>query len=224
MNARFAEAEITPPVGILKIGWKKTIVSDYMLDPLFARAAVFESDGQRIAFLQLDTLSVCWNTAAEIQRTIEAKYGFPGANLMVAAMHNHAGPAVAWLGDVLRDDAYAATMVKKVVALFGETLGNRVECNLGFANGFEFQVAFNRRVVMRDGRARAGVNQFRGPDALRFEGPIYPEVAVLAARGPHGRLLGCLVNFTCHPTHHGGESGLSAGYPGALAAILKSRG
>ena len=32
------------------------------------------------------------------------------------------------------------------------------------------------------------------------------------------------MNFACHPTHHGGDPIFSAGFPGALARELKSRG
>jgi len=47
---------------------------------------------------------------------------------------------------------------------------------------------------------------------------------VLAARDTDGKLLGAIVNFACHPTHHGGGTGFSAGFPGALAAEMKQRG
>ena len=49
-------------------------------------------------------------------------------------------------------------------------------------------------------------------------------VAVLAARGRDGTPLGLIVNFACHACHHGGEKSLSAGYPGALAGEMQSRG
>ncbi len=47
---------------------------------------------------------------------------------------------------------------------------------------------------------------------------------MLAARDSAGTLLGCLVNFACHPTHYGGVAALSAGFPGVLAAEMKLRG
>jgi neutral ceramidase len=43
-------------------------------------------------------------------------------------------------------------------------------------------------------------------------------------RSRNGASLGCLVNFACHPTDHGGGTALSAGYPGVLAKAMKSRG
>jgi hypothetical protein len=56
------------------------------------------------------------------------------------------------------------------------------------------------------------------------EGPIDPEVAVLAVKDLSGSTLGALVNFACHPTDHGGDTAMSAGFPGVLASEMKSRG
>jgi len=222
MKAGFAEVDITPPVGTLKIGWLKKIVSDKVIDPLFARIAVFENGAQRIGFVQLDTLSVRWTTVRAIRTRIEKQCKFPGSAVMVSATHNHAGPAVAGTGEVPRDEAYVESMVGKAVEAFGRALKNAVDAEIGFGSVFEFNVAFNRRVVMRDGTVRTH-GTFADPDALFFEGPVDPEVAVLAARRPNGTPLGCLVNFACHPTHFGGEGTLSAGYPGALAAAMKKK-
>ena len=159
----------------------------------------------------------------DIRRRIEERYGFPGGNVMVAASHNHAGPAVAGVGDVPRDDAYVETLTGKVVDAFGEALDRLEEAQIGLASGFEFDISANRRIVKRDGTVQTH-GSFADPLALCYEGPIDPEVCVLAARNRDGKLLGTMVNFTCHPTHHGGGTALSAGYPGALAREMKARG
>ncbi|KPK79276.1 MAG: hypothetical protein AMJ81_13485, partial [Phycisphaerae bacterium SM23_33] len=111
-----------------------------------------------------------------------------------------------------------------VVSVFGQALAGLQLAEIGFGRAFEFDVPHNRRVVMRDGTVRTHGN-FSDPQALCFEGPIDPEVAVLAARpAGGGPLLGMLVNFACHPTHHGPDGALSAGYPGVLAREMKSPG
>ena len=217
LRAGFAETDITPPVGTHKIGWLRDIVSDRVLDPLCARAAVFEADGARVGFVVLDTLSVRWTTVAEIRRRCALKH------LMVSATHNHAGPAVANAGDVRRDEGYVQTLVDKVVDLVDTALGNMQPAEAGFGWCFEFGVGYNRRVVMRDGTVRTH-GTFADPQALCIEGPVDPEVAVLGVRGRDGRLLGALVNFACHPTHHGGETALSGGFPGVLARQMAARG
>jgi neutral ceramidase len=223
LKVGFAEGNITPPLGTRIIGWLAPVIAKEVRDPLYARAAVFESDGRQIAFVQLDTLSVRWKQVVDIRRRIAETYGFPGDNVMIAATHNHAGPAVSHCGATERDDAYIATMVEKVVAMFGVALTRLQEAQVGFGSCADFALSFNRRVVMRDGTVRTQAT-FDDPDALCMEGTIDPEVAVLAARTPAGELLGVVVNFACHPTHQGSNGVLSAGFPGALAAEMKARG
>ncbi len=223
MQAGFAEIDITPPPGTRKIGWLKEIIGERALDPLQARAAVFDNGADQLGFIQLDLLSIRGTQVNQIRQRLIAEYGFPGERVMVAATHNHAGPAVAKLGDVARDEAYTAELlVNRCVAVFGAALRNRAEAEAGFGCGIETGLAFNRRMIMRDGTVKTQVAI--SPDALCLEGPTDPEVGLLAARGKDGRLLGCLVNFACHPVHHGGEKVFSAGYPGVLAGIMKKRG
>jgi hypothetical protein len=210
-------------LGTHKIGWLKVIVSDRVLDPLYARVAVFRTANEQIAIVQLDTLFIAWPQVRAIRQGVAAAYGFPPANVMVAATHNHAGPAVAHAGDVPQDVAYARELVHRVIAVFGKALDGLREAQIGCGSCFEWEVAHNRRVVMRDGTVRTH-GTFEDPDALYLEGPIDPEVAVIAARDRSGQLLGALVNFACHPTHHGGNGALSAGYPGVLANELRARG
>lgn len=223
LKAGFAEVDISPPLGAHKIGWIVDIVIDEIADPLSARVAVIESSDEKVGFVQLDTACIRWTQTDDIRRRIEDRYGFPGANIMVAATHNHAGPAVAHCGDVQRDDAYVETMVAKIVDCFGQALGGMRKAEIGFASVPEWNISHNRRVVMRDGTVSTH-GSFRYPEALYAEGPIDPEVAVIAARGADGRLLGALVNFACHPTDHGGDTIASGGFPAALAREMRGRG
>jgi len=223
VRAGFAEIDITPPIGTRKIGWIKEIISTEVADPLFARAAVFESGGDRAAFVQLDTCLVSATQTADIRQRVEKAHGFPGQAIMVSATHNHAGPAVEGGVDFPRDDAYVETLTTKVVQAFGEALARMQDAEIGASSVFEWRISHNRRVVMRDGTVKTH-GTFADPNSLYIEGPIDPEVGVLAARGSDGQLLGLLVNFSCHPTHHGGDTVLSGGYPGVLAREMKSRG
>ena len=223
LEAGFAEVDITPPLGTHKIGWLKDIVPDRIQDPLFARVAVFEGKGSRIAIVQLDTLFIAWPEVVAIREGVAAAYGFPGERVMVAATHNHAGPAVTHAGDVDKDDAYAADLVRKVILAFGRALEGRRQAEIGVGSCFEWGVAHNRRVVMRDGTVRTH-GTFEDPDAMCLEGPIDPELAVIAARGSDQKLLGAIVSFGCHPTHHGGDDAFSSGFPGVLAHELEAAG
>lgn len=215
--------DITPPIGTRKIGWLQDITIEKVRDPLFARIAVFESNGECAAFVQLDLLSIRWTQVNDIRRRVEAQFGFPGDRILVCATHNHAGPAVAGVEPLPRDESYIEDMVRKVVAAFGQALAGYVEAEIGFGHALEWELARNRRFIMRDGTVRTHAQA--DPKAILCrEGPIDPEVAVAAVRSQAGRILGCLVCFTCHPTHEGGTTTASAGYPGALAKEMKARG
>lgn len=223
LRSGFAETDITPPIGSRKIGWIKEIIATEVADPLFARAAVFESGPDRVAFVQLDTLLISAAQTADIRRRIESAHGFPGGSIMVAATHNHAGPAVEGGVDFPRDDAYVEALTAKVLGVFGEALARTESAGIGAASVFEWRIAHNRRVVMRDGTVRTH-GRFSDANGLYFEGPVDPEVAALAARSASGEVLGMILNYACHPTHHGGDTVLSAGFPGVLAREMKTRG
>ncbi len=224
LKAGFAEIEITPPVGTEKMGWLVRIVSERVLDPLCARVAVLDNGAERLAFVQLDLLSIRWSDVQAIRARVESRCGFPGRQIMVSATHNHAGPAVANIGDSRRDAAYVEFLVEKCAQAFGAALAGMQPAEVGFNHVFEGEVGFNRRVIMRDGTARCQELFSQNPDCLCLEGPADPEVAVLALRRPGGALLGCLFNFACHPTHHGEGRALSAGFPGRVCRLMKDRG
>ncbi|MHC4718615.1 MAG: hypothetical protein ACYS5V_16725 [Planctomycetota bacterium] len=223
-RAGFAQVDVTPAPGVEKIGWLKVIVSDHVADPLFARAAVFESGDRRAGLIQLDMLFSPAAMVAEIRRRISDECEFPGQNVMVCATHNHAGPAIDDVGMVRCDRAYVAELIDRVVGVFGQALSGLRPAEAGFGRSVAFGVGHNRRVVMRDGTVRTH-GRFSDPDALYVEGPIDPEVAVVAFRSAgDGEPLAALVNFACHPAHHGPDGALSAGFPGVLAAEMSRHG
>lgn len=223
MKVAFGAVDITPRLGSHKPGWLRDIVVDTVFDPIFARVALFDDGSRPVALVQVDTLSIRWSTVDALRRRLRERHGFPGERVLVAATHNHCGGPIANCGEVPRDDAYLDSLVGKLVDLFGELLGRLAEAELGFGRTHEYGISHNRRVVMRNGHVLTHGN-FRHPDALYCEGPIDPEVGVLAARGTDGKTLGAVVNFACHPTHHGGTNAITAGYPGALARALAAEG
>jgi hypothetical protein len=224
-RAGFGEVDVTPPDGTPRQGWNTKLVGEGATDPIFARAAVFDRGGEGgppLAIIQLDVALVGEEDTAAIRKKVEADHKVPGDRVMVTATHNHAGPAM--INEALpRDERYIASLIAGASEAVGKAMASREEAEAAVGKTVEWDVAYNRRVIMRDGTARTH-GSFKDPDALRHEGPIDPEVGVLAVRGADGRIKGVLVNFSCHPTHHGGDSFFSAGYPGVLAKELKGRG
>jgi len=255
-NAGFSEIEITPPIGTHRIGWIRLIAGTSVLDPLFARVAVFDVRGAngvpagvkagngfddhqallgagdrraslaavgRVAIVQLDVLCVPASLTARIRERIGKDHGFTPGNILVSASHNHAGPAVANEGEVKKDVKYIGVLLERISAAFGAALGRLAPAGTGLGRGFEFAIAHNRRVVMRDGTVKTH-GTFDDPEALCIEGPVDPEVGVLAVRSAAGRPLGLLVNYALHVTHYGGDEVFTGGFPGVLARLMKQDG
>lgn len=223
MRAAFHQIDITPPVPCYKVGWIRKIVGRRVRDPIRARIAVFEAGRSSVAFIALDTLSVRWTQVARIRKAVEKLHGFSSRNVLIAATHNHAGPAVTHEGEVPRDEAYLARMVDRVVAGFGVALRRMVPARAAFGRSIETEVAHNRRVVFRNGLTRTHGSLLH-PDALHVEGPIDPVVAVMSVRATSGEPLGLIVNYAMHPTHHGDDDVITANWPGEMCRRLKRRG
>jgi hypothetical protein len=71
-----------------------------------------------------------------------------------------------------------------------------------FGFGREETVAFNRRIRMKDGLSFSHPGK-GNPDNVEFAGPVDPQVGVIGFWDSEGRLLGTVVNFSCHATTSG---------------------
>lgn len=222
-QASFAAADITPPIGTAKIGWLRSIVPTEVLDPLRARVCLIEAANGRLAIIALDTLSVSRSHVDQIRRSIEAKTPFGGSSVMVAATHNHAGPALVRLGDVPVDESYRDTVTEAVVGAVSAATAKLAPAEIGVGRHVETSVPHNRRVVLRDGTVETH-GSLQDDEALYVEGPIDPILTTIGFRSERGTWLGAIVNFACHPTHHGDDAAFSAGYPGVLSNQLEAAG
>lgn len=227
MKVGFAAVDITPAIGMEQPGGFSKAYHARFHDHCYATAMVIEQDGERVAFVGLDTLSVKGRIVRGARRTIEEKCGLPGSNVMVGASHSHcSGPIVGavpgefassfdpeFCEELAQGSATAANpdYLRQVERAIASAViiadANKEEALLSIGRGEERTVAFNRRFWMRDGNQATHPGK-GNPDIVRPAGPVDPEVGVLAAWRPDGSFLGCLVNFTCHGTT--GNGGISA--------------
>ncbi len=223
IQAGFSQVDISPAPGATKSGWMIPIPLEIPLDPLHAKVALFRTPAVTLTFIQLDILLIRADDVADLRRRITHRYGIPGESVMVSTTHNHAGPAVADIGAVPRDDAYVERMIRRVVDAVGDAEAALQDAEIALGSAWEHRLTHNRRVVMRDGTTRTH-SGYGHRDALYVEGPLDPEVGVLGARALSGEWLGGIVNFACHATHHGGDTVMSAGFPGAVGREMAARG
>jgi hypothetical protein len=229
LRAGFAEADITPKIGMEAPGGYGKSYHQTVHDPCKVRVAVFDDGKKRIAVAAVDALALHGVMVQAVRKAVTAKCGIPAEAIMVCASHSHSSGPVFGFGttpDEFKDasplvrklayeqstsvDPEYYTMVEKqIVAALCEADANRLPMRCGAGKGSESQAAFNRRFRMKSGLSFTHPGQ-GNPDIVEPAGPTDPEVGVVGAWDEKGELRGCLVNFACHATTSPG--GISANY------------
>jgi hypothetical protein len=134
---------------------------------------------------------------------------------------DHASPLVrklAYEQSSAADPLYLKKVHEQIVSAVCEADKSRTKLALGVGSGQEATVAFNRRFRMKNGRTFTHPGQ-GNPDIIKPAGPIDPEVGVIGAWDPDGKLRGCVVNYACHATTSPG--GISANWIYYLESTLR---
>ncbi len=216
LRAGVAKVDITPKNndGVMAAGHRRMVHG--VRDPLRAGVLVLDDGETKAAIVTMDTL-FAWNElVSQARERIEKETGIPSANIMVAASHNHSGPAFD------ADPEWAASLIDKLGTAANKAAGSMSPVSMGYA---EDKIGFgiNRRKVI-DGRAVVRLN----PD-----GPNDPRVKVL--RFDDGKSLtpmAVLMHAVCHPCfftwgdkgtqpYPNGYPKMSADFPGEAQTFVE---
>jgi hypothetical protein len=220
LRAGFAERDITPEIGMEVPGGYGKSYSKRIHDPCKARTAVFDDGKKKVVLVGLDALVVPRSLVLGARERITQRCGIPGEAVLIGASHSHSSGPIGMVqpgeydhaSEVVKDLAYHKSsganpayldkvrdaIVDAVVAAHD----GRAELAASFGSGREDQVAFNRRIRMKNGLAYSHPRP-GNPDSVAYAGPTDPEVGVIGVWNPDGALVGCVVNFSCHATASG---------------------
>lgn len=192
-------ADITPPVGIALGGYgARTGPSTGIMDPLLARAAVFDDGTNRVALVVCDLLGVHRRWVQRARELVGAGGAVAPENVVVAATHTHAGPlaAVAPDGEERWVEATAAGVARAVEAAVGDLQPVTLK-----TTAVEVDIGRNRR-------------HHRGPHEARL--------TVVAAEAADGRAVLTVMHHACHATVLEADNHLlSADFPGAACRAVE---
>lgn len=237
-RAGFAERDITPEVGMEAPGGYGKARHQSVHDPCKVRASVFDDGQNRVALVGIDALGIRRDTVLKVRQAIQERTGIPADAVLIGASHSHSSGPVVWTrrGDfddasplvqrlaydesTIVDPKYLAQVESALIDSVCDANDHRVAAKAGVGKGTESTVAYNRRFLMRDGRAvtHPGLGN---PDIVEPAGPVDPEVGVIGAwdaKDP-SKMLGCIVNFSCHATTSPG--GISANYIYYLEKVIQ---
>ena len=240
--------EITPEAGVhlSGSGMGEHRPAQSVIDPLYAKAVVFESVGRRLCILALDLTIIAEEFTSAVRQAAAERYGLDPDALMVHGTQTHSAPSC---GVFMLDpdfplrltpefeyltgseSAYTESVAEKSIRAIGQALDSLQPVRIGAGRGMRADLAFNRRGVMRDGRVTmpwptGRRSQPLGPTQLcHMEGPTDPEVGVFCARNDDLEMVAMLLHYTCHPVSVFGTKSsyhaVSADWPGDWAARMQ---
>jgi neutral ceramidase len=222
LKVGFGQVDITPPVGAIITG-PRLPVSVGTDDPLFARTLVVQGDDQMLAIVGLDLVKIRRDLADAAIARASLRTGIDRDAVMICCSHNHSSPFVPMGGPNNKD--YLSTLPGLIADSIEQAYKALEPARMFLGRSLVYEGHHNRRVVSKaDGLVLntwlERLNDLQQtPQVLGTEGPIDPELWVARFDGLNGRVLGTLVNFTCHPALHD-RSGLktwSADFPGVIA-------
>ena len=221
LRVGFSQLDITPPVGatMTGAGLGRSVGTD---DPIMAKTLVAQSGDRTMAIVGVDLVKIRRDMADAAIALASQRTGIDPDAVMICCSHNHSSPFVPMGGPNNKD--YLATLPGLIADSIEQAYKALQPASMLLGRSLVYDGIHNRRVVSKaDGLV---LNTWlkklhdleQTPQVLGTEGPIDPELWVARFDAPDGRVLGTLVNFTCHPCLHA-RRGLkwSADFPGVIA-------
>ena len=244
-----AMADITPPPGthLSGSGCGDHRPAQSVMDPLYAKAVVFEAGGRRVCVVSLDVTIITAEHTRQIREAVSARTDIPPDAIMVHAIQTHSAPGVGYFmldpdfpletnaeTEFLRggESAYSRLATEAAARAAVEAAERLQPARIALGRAVLGGLAFNRRGVRRDGAVfmpkplGSEAQPFGVKDLCYLEGPTDPEVGVLCAQDANMKPLAFLLHFTCHPVNVFGRRetycAVSADWPGAWAGRMQS--
>ncbi len=224
LQVGFGVGDITPPVGAQMPGGFFNRQGKAAAEPLLAVACVVLDGTTPAALVGVDSLFITRPTVESARRLIQGKTRIPGEHVLISASHTHTGGPIAGCLGCDADPGYEDKVAREIARAVESAWQNLHAAELALGTGREDGIAYNRRFLMRDGReathpGKPGTQHHK--DIVAPAGPTDPDVGVLAARAPGGKVAGVVVNFACHSTVVGGDR-FHPDYAGYLRKHLKA--
>jgi neutral ceramidase len=236
MSVGVGVAEITPPLGYPMSGYFYARGATGVLDPLHAKAVVFEQGETRAALVVCDLISIDRRLADAVREQVEQRTGIPPAHVVVAATHTHTGPnyraelekyfasAPAEPRNASPDATfdYVPRLIEQIATAVEHAARVIQPTTLRAGVGHEDGVSFNRRMLLHDGTVRTWA-RISDPDVVKPAGPIDPQVGLIAFDREGVDLpTAAIVNFALHCDTVGGTQ-YSADFPGHVERVLQKK-
>lgn len=228
LQAGFAQVDITPPIGAIITGPMGPL-STSTDDPLKARAMVVASGGKKLVIVGVDLVKIRRDLSDKAIGLAMQQTDITRDGVLICPSHNHSGPLIPADGDkATANKEYIDTLPRLISDSIVQANKALQPARLSVGRSIVLEGHINRRLISKaDGLVLntwlKKVNDLKEvPQVLGTESVIDPEFWLVRFDSPEGKMLGTLMNFTCHPCLHDRikTHTWSADYPGVIANTL----
>ena len=228
LRAGAAVVDITPALGVANGG----VIArggpvTHIHDELHARCLVLDDGATRLAIAICDMRMLGGEVVARAKSLAGEATGLAPENILIAATHTHAAPAMVGIHPEPRDRAYAEFVARRIADGITRAGHHLAPAKVGWGFGSAPQHVHNRRWFMKPvaiaanpfggGSDEVKMNPPRGTDLLKPAGPVDPQLSVLDVRHTDGRPLALLANYGLHYVGGYQAGHVSADYFGLFA-------
>ena len=228
LRAGAAVVDITPALGVANGGViARGGAATHIHGELHARCLVLDDGATRLAIAICDMRMLGGEVVARAKSLAGEATGLAPENILIAATHTHAAPAMVAIHPEPRDRAYAEFVARRIADGITRAGHHLAPAKVGWGVGSAPQHVHNRRWFMKPmaiaanpfgGRSdEVKMNPPRGTDLLKPAGPVDPQVSVLDVRHTDGRPLALLANYGLHYVGGYQAGHVSADYFGLFA-------
>lgn len=203
MKAGTLKIDITPAVGLELCGFANRMQpSAFMHDHLFCSLLFLGAGDDQIVLLQFDLIGFTPSYSQELRERLGSFLKLPVSHIQIFASHTHSGPCSLNLNACGKYDSGYLEFMEGVI--FRKLESERDILQLGTDCSAEW---FETMVELGTNRRD------------RFQSDTSGQLGVLSFREAKGDYCALLVDFPMHPVCIN-DQGISADYPGRLAAVL----
>ena len=228
LRAGAAVVDITPALGVANGGvLARGGPVTHIHDELHARCLMLDDGATRLAIAICDMRMLGGEVVARAKSLAGEATGLAPENILIAATHTHAAPAMVAIHPEPRDRAYAEFVARRIADGITRAGHHLAPAKVGWGFGSAPQHVHNRRWFMKPmaiaanpfgGRSdEVKMNPPRGTDLLKPAGPVDSQVSVLDVRHTDGRPLALLANYGLHYVGGYQAGHVSADYFGLFA-------
>lgn len=213
LHLGIAREIITPEIGCQLFGYTPNHFSTSVNDDLTA-TAFYLKQGNTAAIMVSATVCVIKESICdEIREKLEALYGVPKENVIIAATHTHSGPNLAgtpgW-GDVDRN-YLESIFLPKLYEAIRRAIEAPVPVTVGVAQDISL-IGVNRRELTIENNIALGQNP---------NGCFNPNMTVIAFKNEAGEVIANMIHYGAHCTASGRNPEISRDWAGVMTDTLE---